>query len=180
MTNAQLSPLIVHDDLALVPSTASRISSWGLIPARFFVAFGFLFHGFAKLNRGPDKFAAFLSYLHVPMPLLAAWVTTLAEVLGGIALLIGAFVALASVPLIITMIVAIFTVHLPLGFSSVKTLGIGPDGPQFGPPGYEINLIYIGALVALALAAPTPFSVDAWRESHGAAKRRALLKVPAR
>jgi putative oxidoreductase len=26
------------------------------------------------------------------------------------------------------------------------------DGPQFGPPGYEVNLLYIAGLLALILA----------------------------
>jgi putative oxidoreductase len=30
----------------------------------------------------------------------------------------------------------------------------------FGPPGYEINLLYIAGLVALALSGPTALSID--------------------
>jgi hypothetical protein len=36
-------------------------------------------------------------------------------------------------------------------------------GPQFGPPGYEINVLYLAGLWALAVAAPTPWSLDRWR-----------------
>jgi putative oxidoreductase len=144
-----------------------RLAGWPLLPARAVVGFGFLVHGLAKLNRGPDKFAALLTHLHVPMPLVAAWTTVGAEILCGAALLLGAFVAFACVPLIITMLVALFTVHLQYGFSSVNTIGLTPEGPRFGPPGYEINLVYIAALVALALSAPTPYSIDAWRKARG-------------
>lgn len=143
----------------------SRFARWPLLPARIVVGFGFLAHGMAKLNRGPEKFAGLLTYLHVPAPLLAAWTTTSVEILGGMALLIGAFVSLACIPLIITMLVAMFTVHVHYGFSAVNTVGLTPAGPQFGPPGYEISLVYLAALVALALSSPTPLSVDGWRKS---------------
>lgn len=61
------------------------------------------------------------------------------------------------------LLVALFTVQLRFGFSSVNTIGLTSDDPVFGPPGYEINLLYIGALVALAAAGPSSWSVDAWR-----------------
>ena len=61
------------------------------------------------------------------------------------------------------MVVALFTIHVRYGFSSVNTIGLSAAGPVFGPPGYEINLVYIGALVALALAGPSALSVDRWR-----------------
>jgi len=76
-------------------------------------------------------------------------------------------VAIVSLPLIVSMLVAMFTVQLRFGFSSVNTIGLTPEGPVFGPPGYEINLLYIGALVALATAGPSPWSVDAWRRRRG-------------
>ena len=33
-------------------------------------------------------------------------------------------------------------------------------GPQFGMPGYEVNLLYIAGLLALFLRGPTHLSVD--------------------
>ena len=58
------------------------------------------------------------------------------------------------------MLVAILTVQGRFGFSSVNTIGLTPTGPSFGPPGYEINLLYIAGLVALAFSGPTALSVD--------------------
>lgn len=52
------------------------------------------------------------------------------------------------------MLVAMFTVNIRYGFSSVNTVGLTANGPQFGPPGYEINLLYIAALIALAVSGP--------------------------
>jgi putative oxidoreductase len=58
------------------------------------------------------------------------------------------------------MLVALFTIHIHFGVSSINTIGLTPSGPVFGPPGYEINLLYMAALIALALSKPTAFSLD--------------------
>jgi putative oxidoreductase len=58
------------------------------------------------------------------------------------------------------MLVAMFTVQLHYGFSSVNTIGLTPSGPLFGPPGYEINLLYVAGLLALILAGPSVLSID--------------------
>jgi len=138
---------------------------WALLPVRVVVGLGFLAHGLAKWNRGPAKFGALLHQLGIPAPITAAWTTTAVEVLGGTALLIGLWVAIACVPLLATMLVAMFTIHVHYGFSAVNTVGLTSAGPQFGPPGYEINLLYIAILVALAVSRPTALSIDAVRRA---------------
>jgi putative oxidoreductase len=149
----------------------SLSSRWSLLPLRLAVGFGFLAHGWAKWSRGPAGFAKLLAQIGAPLPELTAWVVTLTEVLGGLAIMAGAFVAVVSIPLIVSMLVAMFTVQLRFGFSSVNTIGLTPSGPVFGPPGYEINLLYIGALLALALTGPGVWSVDGWlRRRHRAGK----------
>lgn len=135
---------------------------WALLPLRLVVGFGFAAHGAAKWSRGPAGFARLLDQIGVPLPVPTAWLVTLLELFGGLMILIGALVALVSLPLILSMLVAMFTVQLRYGFSSVNTVGLTPAGPVFGPPGYEINLLYIAALAALALAGPTAWSVDGW------------------
>jgi putative oxidoreductase len=122
---------------------------------------GFVNHGWAKLSKGPEHFGALLQHLHVPFPQLMAWVSALAELLGGLALLAGLLVSLAAVPLICTMLVAMFTIHIHYGFSAVKTIGLTANGPVFGPPGYEVNLIYIACLLALLLLGAGRYSLDA-------------------
>lgn len=117
-------------------------------------------HGFAKLGRGPDHFAAILQALGTPAPHLMAWVSILTEIFGGLAVLLGALVPLAAIPMAILLIVAIITVHLRFGFSSVKLLAVTAAGPQLGPPGYETNLLYLACLAALVLGGPGPFSID--------------------
>ena len=151
---------------ALYPSP-SALTTWALVPLRLVVGVGFLLHGLAKWQRGPEKFGLLLAQIGTPMPVATAWIVTLLEVFGGLAILVGLFVALASIPLIGSMLVAMFTVQWRYGFSSVNTIGLTSTGPVFGPPGYEINLLYIAALVALACCGPGPLSLSAWFRRRG-------------
>lgn len=139
-----------------------------VLPLRLVVGFGFVAHGAAKWSRGPENFGKLLDQIGAPLPTATAWMVTLVELVGGMAILVGALVALASIPLIISMLVAMFTVQLRYGFSSVNTIGLTPSGPVFGPPGYEINLLYIAALVTVVLAGPGAWSVDEWLTRRGA------------
>ncbi|HEX5059881.1 MAG TPA: DoxX family protein [Kofleriaceae bacterium] len=137
-------------------------NGWALVPLRLVVGFGFAYHGYAKLARGPEHFATILSAMGVPGPHTMAWLTTFVELFGGAALMLGAFVVPVSVPLIIVMATAIFGVHAQYGFSSVRLKAISDAGAQFGPIGYELDLVYIAALVALAIAGPDRLSLDRW------------------
>ena len=146
------------------PSEVSNpfFSRWASIPLRLMVGYGFMEHGFAKLSKGPDGFAAILHALNVPAPHLMAWATILVELVGGLAVFLGAFVTLASVPMAAVLLVAMFTVHLPYGFSSIKLMAVTAAGAKFGPPGYECDLLYIACLAALVLGGSGPLSVDGW------------------
>lgn len=140
--------------------TSARSRDWALVALRLVVGFGFAYHGYAKLARGPEHFATILSAMGIPAPTAAAWLTTLVELGGGIALMLGVLVAPLCIPLGLVMATAMFGVHAQYGFSSVRLVSIQPGGAQFGPIGYELNLIYMTALVVLALAGPTPLSLD--------------------
>ena len=131
-----------------------------LLLLRLVIGYGFMAHGWAKLSRGPDKFAHLLEYLGIPFPLFMAWFVTIVELLGGALMILGAFVILLSVPLIIIHLVAMFGIHIHYGFSSVNTIGLTPDGPLFGPPGFEISLLYIGGILVLATFGAGALSVD--------------------
>jgi putative oxidoreductase len=118
-------------------------------------------HGYAKLSKGPEVFAAILHAIGVPAPHLMAWLSILTELIGGFAVLLGAFVALVSLPMAALLLVAMFTVHLPYGFSSIKLISVTPGGAaQFGPPGYEVNLLYLACLAALVLGGSGPMALD--------------------
>jgi putative oxidoreductase len=138
----------------------SAMAAWWPLALRAIVGFGFIAHGLAKLSRGSDAFAAILTALHVPAPVPMAWATILVELLGGAAVAMGAFTAFASIPMVVVLVVAMCSVHLPYGFSSIKLLAVSAAGAQFGPPGYEIDLLYIACLAALVLGGSGPLSVD--------------------
>jgi DoxX len=77
----------------------------------------------------------------MPFSFFLGWATILVEVIGGLLILCGAFVPLASAPMIIVLLVAIFTVHLPNGFSPIKLVAYDASGAHFGQPGYETDLL---------------------------------------
>jgi putative oxidoreductase len=147
-------------DFVLRLSNRFLLTRWAPIPLRLIVGYGFMEHGYSKLSRGPDTFAAILHALGVPAPYLTAWATILVELCGGLAVLVGAFVAIASVPMAAVLLVALFTVHLPYGFSSIKLMAVTTAGAQFGPPGYEVILLYLACLAALVMTGAGPFSVE--------------------
>jgi putative oxidoreductase len=140
--------------------TSSVWPSWYAIPLRLIVGYGFIEHGYAKLARGPESFAAILHALGMPAPGPLAWATILVELSGGLAVLVGAFIPLASLPMAIVLLVAILTVHLPNGFSSIKLMSVDAAGAHFGQPGYETDLLYMAGLVALALGGSGPLTLD--------------------
>src|SRR5947208_579524 len=139
-----------------------RQNAWILLPLRLIIGFGFVAHGYAKISRGVDGFGDILAALGVPAPLLTAWVTALVEFLGGLAIIAGAYLPVVVIPLVVIMLTAMFTVHLQFGFSTVKLLAVSVDGPKFGAPGYEMNLLYIAGLISMAFSDPSPLSFETW------------------
>lgn len=135
-------------------------SEWYAVPLRLVVGFGFMEHGYAKLARGPDAFIAILQAIGVPLAHLLGWATITVEIVGGVLVLLGLFVRVAAAPMIVVLLVAIFTVHLPNGFSSIKLLSYDAAGAHFGQPGYETDLLYLAGLVALCIGGAGRFSLD--------------------
>jgi len=136
------------------------MAQWSPIPLRLIVGYGFMQHGFAKLSRGPDMFAVTLQGMGVPDPHLMAWLTILTELLGGLAVLLGAFVTVVSLPMTAVLLIAMFKVHWQYGFSSIKLLAATETGAKFGPVGYEIILLYIACLAALVMGGSGPLAID--------------------
>lgn len=141
---------------------AARLSTYAPLPVRFIVGYGFIAHGYAKILKDPDNFAAILQALQVPAPHFMAWATIAVELLGGFAMLLGAFVPLIAVPMIVVLMVATLTVHLPFGFTSIKLMSVVNGVPQFGPPGYETDALYVAGLISLLFSGAGPFALDAW------------------
>jgi len=135
---------------------------WTILPLRLIIGFGFAAHGYAKLSRGPENFATILTAIGVPQPHLMAWVTSLLELIGGISLMAGAFVVPLSLPLAVIMLTAMFSIHFQYGFSSIKLKAVTTSGAEFGPIGYEMNLLYLAGLLTLVLIGPGSLSIDHW------------------
>jgi putative oxidoreductase len=139
-----------------------RRREWAAVPLRLLVGYGFMAHGFAKIANGPEHFAASLQALGVPAPQVMSWVTIACELAGGLAVCVGVWIPLVSMPLAAILLVAAITVHLPYGFSSIKLRAVTAAGPQFGPPGYETDLLYLAALATLVIGGADRLTLDHW------------------
>ncbi|HEX7900291.1 MAG TPA: DoxX family protein [Planctomycetota bacterium] len=137
----------------------------GLAVLRIGVGGVFAAHGLQKLIVfGIPGVAGFMSQLGIPFPTLSALAVTATELLGGLALVAGAFTRLAALPLAFSMLVAGLTAHLKGGF--------------FLPSGVEYVLVLFLASVALALTGPGAWAVDNLRRRPAKeVKARELVEV---
>ncbi|MGB7363543.1 MAG: DoxX family protein [Rhodococcus sp. (in: high G+C Gram-positive bacteria)] len=109
----------------------------------------FLVHGLSKLENGPaTAFSGMLTGLSVPAPTLFAWLVTIAELVGGIMLIAGLLTRLVTLPLIATMIGAIFLVKIDVGI--IADMGAGA----------ELDIALLAGLVALLVMGPGRLSID--------------------
>lgn len=95
----------------------------GPLALRLYLGPIFIFAGWKKLTGIEDTAAWFGNPdwgLGLPMPELMAWLAALTEFGGGILLIAGLATRLISIPLMITMLVAIFAVHWPYGWQAVS------------------------------------------------------------
>ena len=158
MQDAQIKPFFLNKLLFM---RSAEIQKWSPLFLRLVMGYGYMVHGWAKLSQGgPAGFEKLITQIGAPFPHVTAWIVPCIELGGGFALILGAFTGVVAVPLIGAMLVAIFTVHLKYGFSSIKTIGLTPDGPIFGPPGYEVALLYVAGLVTLIIGGSGALSVD--------------------
>ncbi|WP_261512337.1 DoxX family protein [Chryseobacterium paludis] len=129
---------------------------------RIAIGIGFIIHGWAKISRGGPGFEKLLTWIGVPFAHLNAEAVPYIELLGGMAIITGFYIRFTSIPLMLTMLVALFSIHIKFGFSTVNTIGLSESGPKFGPPGYEINIIYIAVLLSFILTGAGKYSIDHW------------------
>jgi putative oxidoreductase len=145
-----------------------RLARWAALPPRLLVGYGLVAHGYAKLVKGPVHFVEMVRALGVPAPELLGRATIGIELAGGMAILVGAFLPWVSIPIAAVLLVAMFTTHLPYGFSSIKLQAVTAAGAHFGQPGYEVDLLYLACLAGLVLGGAGPYSVDNWLRSRQA------------
>src|SRR5438309_12059360 len=92
----------------LVLEVAGKLTWLPPTLARLCVGWVFLQHGWGRLHKLPDIVEYFRS-LGIPAPQIQAPFASATELVCGALLLVGLFTRLASVPLIVTMAVAIAT-----------------------------------------------------------------------
>jgi len=128
----------------------SRLSEYGkslaLLFARVIVAYGFYEPAMMKW-KDIGSVAEWFGSMGIPFPTLNAYMAASTEVLGVVLLTLGLLTRAISIPLIVVMIVAIVTVHLPHGFSA-------------GDNGFEIPLYYMLFLLVFFSHGAGKFSLD--------------------
>jgi putative oxidoreductase len=146
------------------------------------LGYGFLYHGFPKLFtvEGRAQFVDLLTGIGVPAPGVTAWLLACLEVFGGVALILGMLTTTFSMLLILHMVVAMVTVHWRQGFNFMQIEAMTPEGPRFGLPGFEVNLLYIAGLLALAIGGPGHLSIDRRRRHPLPAVRYSQPTIPRR
>jgi len=120
--------------------------SIALLIARLIIAYGFYEPAMSKWN-DIDSVAGWFGSMGIPFPTLNAYMAASTEILGVGLLVVGLFTRFISLPLIVIMIVAIFTVHLDNGFSA-------------GTNGFEIPLYYMMFLMIFVSHGAGKFSLD--------------------
>lgn len=117
-----------------------------LLFLRLILAYGFYNPAIMKL-KDINAIGAWFESMNYPLPYFMAYLAGITEGLGVILLLLGLGTRLISIPLMITMLVAIFTIHLANGFAA-------------GDNGYEIPLYYLLMLFTLFVMGPGKISLD--------------------
>ncbi|MFT7824459.1 MAG: DoxX family protein [Sulfurimonas sp.] len=133
----------------IYPKTRNILSKGqdlSLLSARLVLAYGFFG---PAMNKWGDigAIAVWFESLGIPLPTLNAYMAATTELFGVVLLSLGLFTRIISIPLIIVMIVAIITVHLPHGFSA-------------GDNGFEIPLYYMLFLSVFATFGAGKISLD--------------------
>ena len=122
--------------------------SWlGPLAARLSIGALFLATGWGKLH-SLEKVASFFQELGIPAPAFNAHLVAVTEFAGGLALLVGFATRLASIPLAITMTVAILTAKLGDVDGVLSLLALE-------------EFTYFAILVWLIVAGPGAASLDA-------------------
>lgn len=123
-----------------------KLKDLGPLIFRLLLAYGFLEPAWNKIQ-DVHAIGDWFASMNLPAPYFQAWLATLTECLGIILLTLGLGTRIIAIPLIITMIVAIKTVHWENGFSA-------------GNNGYEIPFYYALMLLSLIFTGSGKISLD--------------------
>lgn len=108
-------------------------------------------HGAYKLADGAQKLAEGLASKGLPAPTLLAWCATLAELVGAALMVLGLLTRPAAAVVSFTMVFAWASMHL------ADAVNIGTKGG----PSFEYPFLLSMTALAVALAGPGRYSVDA-------------------
>lgn len=117
-----------------------------LLFLRLILAYGFYMPAVNKW-KNMEGIAQWFESMNYPLPLLNAYLAGTTEAAGVVLLLLGLGTRLISIPLMFTMLVAIFTVHMGNGFAA-------------GDNGFEIPLYYFLMLFVLMAYGSGKYSID--------------------
>lgn len=125
--------------------------SIGLLIIRLIVGLTFAGHGAQKLfgwfgGPGLKGTAGWLESIGIKPGFFMALVASIAEVVAGLLFASGLFLWVGAALMIITMLVAIFTVH-------------GKNGYWITQNGFEYNLMLIAVAVGVALIGPGAYAI---------------------
>ena len=120
--------------------------------ARLTLAAVFIESGWGKIHNIP-KVVGFFTELGIPAPEFQAYLVSYTELIGGTLLLVGLFTRLASIPLSVTMIVAIIT---------AKKDDMHEFTDLFGFSEY----LYLVLFVYLIINGPGRLALDCWVKKH--------------
>jgi putative oxidoreductase len=126
--------------------TMAKLKDIPLLLLRLVLAYGFYTPAMKKLGN-IDGIIKWFEKMEIPAPALNAYLATFTEVLGVILLVLGLGTRYIAIPLIITMLVAIFTVHLDNGFLAAKN-------------GFQIPFYFIIMLITLLINGSGKISLD--------------------
>lgn len=124
------------------------VRNLGILIARVGIGIIFLAHGWQKaFTNGLDKQTAGFESMGVPLPGISAFVVTWLEIIGGLALIVGAAVPIFGILLFLDMVGAFFIAHIDKGI-------FASEG------GYELVLALGVSSLLLAVIGSGAYGVD--------------------
>ncbi|WP_407490140.1 HvfX family Cu-binding RiPP maturation protein [Elizabethkingia anophelis] len=123
-----------------------------LLGMRLIMGYGFFIPGWMKLSDISAN-AKWFESINIPFPIFSVCLSGGIEMVGAVFLVLGLYVRKISIPLILVMFAAIFTVHIANGFQAAND-------------GFEINLYYIIMLFTLIVYGPGKSSLDSLRSKY--------------
>jgi len=176
------------DSMQSINGKLENVSSLAQLGLRLILAFGFYSAARAHWSDMPGTISYFDQVLGIPMPAFNAYLATLTEFAGALLLSLGLFTRYISIPLIITMLVAILTAHWGNGYVAFENIPensflfseagnilgttsgveVFHDGAKVGnvdtvaTGGMEIPVMYIFMLLILVAKGAGTLSLDAF------------------